>query len=443
VGSPVTLSGYNSIDFSVVLNAIMTQERVPVTLLEKQQTSLTAQKSAFSALAAKLSSLQSAADDLAGTNAFDSTSATVSDPTRVSFSSGSSAARGTYQITVNRLALAQVSLSNGLDDKDTAIVATGGTFSLGADRTVDISGPVTLEGLASAINDADVGVSASIVRNAAGYHLMLTGQNSGAGNTFTPSAEALTGGTAALSFSTSQTAQDAEITLNGVTVTSSTNTFDSAIAGASFTVLRQDLANPVVVTITASSESLKALVQKIVAAFNDTVKFLDEQHAAAAKGETNNIGRDTLVRSLRREMTSALIAENTAGGGSFTALAQIGFSLSRTGQLTLDEATFEEALRSNRGDVQKLFFGSDGSNGVFGRFESAIGQFTQVGGLLSNTQQRLTEQASRIATRIAEMEERLATRRAALQQQFIAADLAMAQLKAQGSQLSSVGSSLF
>jgi flagellar hook-associated protein 2 len=442
MGSPITLSGFNSIDFSVVLNAIMTQERVPVTLLEKQQSSLTAQKSAFSTLASRLSSLQSAADGLTGQTAFESTSATVSDPTRVAFSSGGSAARGTFQITVNNLAQAQVSLSNGLADKDTTVVANSGSVSVGDGRTVTITGPVTLEGLASAINDADVGVSASVVKNATGYHLMLTGQETGAANGFTPSEGTLVGGAVALSFTTPQGAQDAEVTLNGVSVTSATNTFDSAIAGASFTVLKQDQTNPVIVTINASSDSLKSLVQKIISAFNDTVKFLDDQQSTASRGDAS-IGRDPLVRTLRRSITTALIADNAAGGGSFRALAEIGFSMSRTGQLTLDEARFDEALKANRGDVQKLFHGSNGTDGVFGRFESAIDQFTRVGGLLPNTQARLTEQASRVATRIAEMEQRLATRRAALQQQFLAADLAMAQLKAQGSQLSSASSSLF
>ena len=146
MGSPITLSGFNSIDFSVVLNAIMTQERVPVTLLERQQTSLTAQKSAFSTLASKLSSLQSAADGLTGQTAFVSTSATVSDPTRLTFSSGNTVAQGTYQITVNRLAQAQVSLSNGLVDKDTTVVASSGSISFGDGRTVTIDGPVTLDG---------------------------------------------------------------------------------------------------------------------------------------------------------------------------------------------------------------------------------------------------------------------------------------------------------
>ena len=438
----ITMTGYNNIDWSTILEAVMQQERQPVTLLEAQKSNLSAQSSAFSSLASKLSSLQTAADELKEKSAFQASAATVSDATRVSFSAGSSAAQGTYQITVNKLAQSQVSLSNGLVDADTTVVASGGTISFGTGRDVAITGPVTLNGLASAINSSETaGVSASVVKNASGFQLMITGRETGAAAAFTTSAAGLTGGSATLSFTQPQTAQDAEILLNGVTVNSATNAFESAIQGASFTVLKQDSANPVVVTINASNDSLKSLVKKLVSAYNDTMKFIDAQQAAAVKGETNNIGRDALVRSLRRQVNGDLFAPNTVGGGTLSSLAQVGFTLSRSGELSLDESQFDAAMKSGRLDVQKLFHGSDGTNGVFGKFEASIDQFTKAGGLLPSQQKRITDQTSRIAGRIEDMEERLATRRAALQKEYVAADQLIAELKAQGNQLSSYSSS--
>jgi flagellar hook-associated protein 2 len=176
--------------------------------------------------------------------------------------------------------------------------------------------------------------------------------------------------------------------------------------------------------------------------FNDSVKYLSAQQTAANSGDKNNIGRDPLVRSLRRDLTSALTASNTVGGGAFSSIAQIGFSISRSGELTLDEATFAAALKSDPASVQKLFYGTDGTNGVFGSFESAIKRFTDAGGLLPSAQKRLDDEATKVANRIADMEIRLETKRAALQKQFIAADQAIAQLNQQGSSLSQLTSSL-
>ena len=89
MGSPITLSGFNNIDFSQVLTALMAQERLPVTQLEQQKTALTNQKSFFATFASKLASLESAVQDLSSANAFEGRSATVSDTTAASVSVGS------------------------------------------------------------------------------------------------------------------------------------------------------------------------------------------------------------------------------------------------------------------------------------------------------------------------------------------------------------------
>jgi len=81
MSSPITLSGFNNIDFSQVLNALMAQERIPVTQLTTQQTALSNQKTFFATFASKLAGLESAVAGLNGANAFDGRSATVSDPT--------------------------------------------------------------------------------------------------------------------------------------------------------------------------------------------------------------------------------------------------------------------------------------------------------------------------------------------------------------------------
>lgn len=448
MGSPITLSGFNNIDFNLILNAIMQQERQPVVALQTQKSALEAQQAAFGTLASRLGSLESAARALADASAFAATTVTVSDTTRLS-ASGTAATAGSYEIYVDALARAQVTTSaTTYADRDTTIVAGAGTLRLTtAAGSVDvvIEGDVTLEGLAAAINDtADSPVAATIVRNASGqYQLVLTGVETGAANSFTIDASGLgapSGGGAAIAFNTTnvQEAADARVRVNGVEATSASNRFEGVIHGLTFDVLKQDPGNPVTITITASSDSVKSLVEKLVAAFNDATRFIGEQTAAASRGESNNVGRDALVRGLRTRLTSVLTARYDTGG-AFTALAEIGFEFQRSGELTFNAARFEEALASGRVDVQQLFRGTDGTGGVFGSLVSTIGDYTKAGGLVPNARDRLGEQVSKIAARIAEMEERLAIRRAALQEEFIAADLAIAQLNQQQGQLGQLG----
>jgi flagellar hook-associated protein 2 len=437
MGSPVTLSGFNSIDFSLILNAVMQQERIPVQQLENQKKVLEAQKTAFSTLASKLSSLQSAVEDLLDADAFNGTVATSSDTSRVAVSASGTAPAGTYEIYVQQLARAQVTTSSTdyADTDETAAISAGTLTVNGVDIT--LTEPTTLAGLASAINSSEsAGVSASIVRNTSGrYQLVLTSRETGQANGFS-----VTGTPAGLAFNATnaQEASDAEVRINGVTATSDSNVFEGVIPGVTFTALRQDVANPVTITITASSDSLKSLIEKVVSAFRDALKFVSDQTAAAARGESNNIGRDALVRGLRRQLVSVL--NGTYAGGQFGSLAEVGFEFTRAGEFTFNSARFEEALQAGKTDVATLFRGADGSGGAFGALESVIGQYTDAGGLVPNAQERLTSQVRSISDRIGDLEDRLAIKREALQREFTAADQAIAQLNQQAGSLSSLGS---
>jgi flagellar hook-associated protein 2 len=436
MSSPITLSGFNNIDFNVVLNAIMQQERVPVTQLETQKKALEAQQSEFGTLASKLGALESAAEALAAAQALDATTATVSDSTRLAASSTGTVPEGTYEVLVQQLARAQVSTStNALADKDTTVAATGGRLVIGG-KTVTLSGSATLQQLADAINTtADMPVVASVIKDASGYRLMLTGRTTGAESTFTIENN-LTGGNRPR-FSTSQAASDARVTVNGVTITSSTNTFQGVVPGLDFTALKADATNTVVITITASTDSVQALVEKLVSAFNDIAQYLTEQTTAAARSDADSIGRDPMVRGLRRTLASVL---GSAYGGSYQALARVGLEFTRAGQLEFDASAFVAAMQSSKEDVRTLFRGSDGTGGVFGSLVSTIAQYTDAGGLVPNAKSRLDAQVTSITKRIADMEERLAVRRAALQRQFAAADQAIAQLNSQLGSLNQLGS---
>ena len=443
MSTPITLSGFNSIDFNQILEAMMTQERQPVTLLEAQKKAAETQKTAFATLATRLGALQSAAESLKTATAFNGTEATVSDATRLKFSAGSTTPAGAYEILVTELAHAQTTTStNTYADSDTTTVADGGSLTIGG-VTISIAGAVTLQGLARAINEtANVGVAASVIQNGATYQLMLTGRDTGAANGFTVDVSGLTRGGAAtaFAFANNQAANDAAITINSVAVTSPTNTFDNVIAGSSFTVLRKDAATPVSVSIVHSNEPIKAAVQKFVTAYNDVVTYIGAQQTSSNNGNSDAISRDPLVRGLRSSLAQTLTSA-VGAGTSFTSLAQVGFTFARNGQLEFDSTAFEGALSANDADVRGMFHGTDGSNGAFGKLATVIDSYTSSGGLLPSTQNRLTTQVSNLADRIADMEARLATRRLALQREFTAADMAISQLKQSGSSLTSLSNS--
>ena len=451
MGSPITFSGFNQIDFNVILNAIMQQESAPLQALQSHQQELQATDSAYAKLAGKLDALRSAAATLADPASVTQYAAATSDATAVSASSTSGAIPGRYDVVVNELARAQATVSaSTAADTDTTIVATGGSITIGGVPVV-LGGPATLRQLATEINNtANVPATASIVETAPGaFRLLLTGTDTGAAHGFTI-VNGLTG--SAISFSDSDNngisgdtaadnavqATDASALINNIAVISPSNTLTSGIPGVRVTLIQKDPTKAVVVTVDRDTQSLVDGVTQFASAYNDLIKFADDQTTAANHGTTGTLGRDTVLRTLRRSLQVAL--SSAYGSGAYTRLAEIGLGFSRTGQLTLDDKALAQAVRSDPSAVERLFAG--GGSGAFGSIEALISDYTQTGGFVPGARTRLSDELARLGKRIDNMQARLAIRRTALQQEFTAADQAMSRLNSQTGALASFGASL-
>ena len=108
MGSPITFSGFNQIDFNVILNAVMQQERRPLSALEAHQETLKSADGLYATLATKLGALQSAAAQLGSSSTAVDYAATSSDEKSVRVGSAAATAPGHYEIVVSQLARAQV-----------------------------------------------------------------------------------------------------------------------------------------------------------------------------------------------------------------------------------------------------------------------------------------------------------------------------------------------
>ncbi len=454
MGSPITFSGFNSIDFNAVLNAVMTQERTPLTRLETQKKTLETQNTAFATLATKLAALDTAATALKDRQSLGLLKATSSDA-GVGVSTTSGTVTGTYAVVVNELARSQVTASQSTYGSLTSVVATGGTFTLtgNGDTPVNIAitGSTTLEGLATAINaNVDSPATASVVQTAPGsYKLVLNGKDTGAANSFTVS-NTLTGGLGVAFIDTdadgvsgdsaldnSQVAIDAAFTVNGLPITSSSNTVTDVVAGVTLSLNRRDPATTVTVGVTRDNDKSKDLVKKFATAYNDIVTFAKDQSTAAIAGKAS-IGRDPLLRGLREGLRQASLAQY--GGGTATRLAEIGLGFDISGKMVLDDAVFDNVMRQSPTAIQTLLSGTAGNGGAFGAMSALIDGYTDGGGLVATARQRIDAQVSSISKRLDTMEANLALRRASLQREYTAADLAMTRLNAQSSSLSSIGS---
>jgi flagellar hook-associated protein 2 len=445
MSSPITFSGFNQIDFNVVLNAVMRQESRPLEALQKRKEQLEAVNTRYGTLSTKLGALKAAAAALSNGSSVTASAATSSAPASVSVSAGGAAALGRYEVVVNDLAKAQVMVtSSTAADANTTTVATAGTLIIDG-VAVTISGAKTLSGLAQAINaTSGLAVTARVSQTAPGeFRLILTSDESGAANAFTVQ-NALTGSVTFTDTDHDGTsgddaadnavqAQNASLLVNNVEVESTTNTLTSVVEGLTLTLLKADPDATVVVDVVRDDADLVERIKTFVSAYNDLTTFADGELA-----KNGTFGRDALMRSLRNELRAALSDEY--GSGPYTRLAEVGVGFTRTGKLELNETALREAITADPDAVTTLF--SHGTTGAFGALEGLVDAYIEADGHVPDARARLTDELSRLGTRIASMEASLALRRQALQREYAAADAAMARLNAQAGTITNLGLAL-
>lgn len=434
MGSPTTLSGFNGIDFSVILNSVMQQASAPLTAMQTRQTDFKSQLTAMGKLTTEAAALQQAAKDLQKSTASDAVAASTTDATAVAVATSTGAIAGRYDVVVESLAHSQVTTSvETAPDASTTTVATGGSLTIGG-KTVTLTGAVTMQGLAGAINSTtDIGVTASVVRSGAGaYRLVLTGKQTGEDQSFSVT-NALTGST--LSFAGNAVeASDATILVNNVEVASSTNTFDGAVPGVTLTVFKADADTTVGVNVTSNSAAIKTRVDAFVKAFNDIAGFVADQRSARDKGDEGNLARDPVLRQIGTDVRNAITAAH--GSGSVDHLSQIGLEFTLTGTLKLTSSKLDEALAADPDAVIGLV---TGATGAFGAIATSLDVFTNTGGLLGSGADRINAQIKSLDSQLAKAQDRLDAYRLSMQQEFTAADMAMTRLKSQSGALGNVG----
>jgi flagellar hook-associated protein 2 len=383
--SGLSFSGLASgIDSSSIIAGLTKLNQQQITQLDTQKTTITTEQTSFSKIQTDLSGLQSAAGALAlaTSGAFNSFTATASNPSVLSATAGSAAVPGNYTLTVNSLAQSEQVASQGFSDPNTTIQQ--GTFivQIGSEPPTPIvvdSTNDTLQGLADAINGENTGVSAAVINDGSGtpYRLLLTSSQTGASNTISVTNN-LSGSGASIDATDTvvQAAADAQVTVGSgagaLTVTSPTNQFHSLIPGVSLTALSASPSTPVTLTVAKNTGAAVQAVQSFVTAFNaahDDISTLTKYDPSGTNTGPLQGNNDAI--SLQNSLTAAL--SNTVGGVNASAnqLTAAGLGFNSTGDLTFDSSVLTNALTGQTPgvtatDIQNLFAlsGSSDNTGV-------------------------------------------------------------------------------
>ena len=198
--NPISLPNYAGVDFNQILQSVLAFGKIPIAQVQQQVAGETLAISVLGRIGGDLSSLQSALASFQTIGGNAPLSASTAAGASFTASVSGSPLASVYSVSVNQLAAAQVSASQGYASNTNSVgtgtitVTTGGVAH---NITIDSSNQ-TLDGVAGAINSAAIGVTAQVMNTgvpASPYRLEITSNSTGSASAFTVSTS-LSGGTA-------------------------------------------------------------------------------------------------------------------------------------------------------------------------------------------------------------------------------------------------------
>jgi flagellar hook-associated protein 2 len=346
-GSATSGQGF---DVATTVTQIQASEQAIETPWQTQLTALQAQDTVFSSLGTDLSTLTTSLQALTDfSGVFSEKMGSSSNTNVLSLSSAdTTAVAGSHTIQVGNLAQTSsdvsTAISNPTDTLSGALTIGTTTFTMNS-----ANNGTTLASLSAAINSAGIGVTSSVITDSSGSRLSIVSGTSGAAGQLTISSSLSGASSGSISFQTGQLGLDAKLTVDGVSITSPSNTVTNAIPGVTFQLLSSPLSTPVQVQITNNTTDIATAMSSFVSAYNAVVKDITTQAGKNSSGNPEPLYGSPTMALLQSGLTGSLFG--TAASGAISNITQLGLTVNSDGTLTLDPNALNSALNTSFADV--------------------------------------------------------------------------------------------
>jgi flagellar hook-associated protein 2 len=395
---PITATGIGSgLDVESLVTQLVQSDVVPASQrLALKEARFQSEISAYGALKGALASFQSAASAASSASQYTSFKATTSDSNKVSVSVAEGAAEGSYSVGVTSLAEAHslaspqsvvyssadavVGLGNLTIKVGTLSYDGGGSVTGFSEKTGSSTTSITIDstnntlaGVRDAINQSGAPVEAAVVYDGSQYRLTIQATSTGLENSIsidvTDTGDSVNDDNAGLSvlsfnagasnLSETNRAVNAAFTINGLDVTSASNTVSDALDGVSLTLKGvttdpvTSATNPASISVTQDLGRAKSAVQSFVDAYNEFIATLNDLTAYDSEQQAGSVFTgDGTVRSIASRLRNEINSSIDAEGASYKTLAELGVTTTVSdGKLQLDSTKLSEVLENNPADV--------------------------------------------------------------------------------------------
>jgi flagellar hook-associated protein 2 len=447
----------SGIDAESIISALMSAESRPLSLLKTEASSISSKISIWGSVSSYVSSLQDAVRNLSSVSIWNGMKASSSNDSAVGVSSDDGATAGSHTVNVTNLAVGQTLASGAFTDSATTLSAGSLTLQLGTwagssftaksgsnPVSITVAADDSLADIRDAINNAGAGVSASVITDADGARLVIRSNDTGAENGFMVTAtedsddgNAATG-LSALGYTANdgsapmtapQAAMNASITVDGIPISSASNTVTGALDGVTLS-LKAVTTSAVTVAVATDTAEISTAIDSFVSSFNTLMGYLKSQtkyDEAAKKGAP--LQGDAAAVGMISQLRGVMNVDFT-GGVDYSRLSDIGITVNKDGTLAKSTSGIEDAL-GNLDELKKLFAddgtGTTESTGIMQRFYNWTNEVLGSDGSLESktdglqsTLERNEDRQDSMQTRLDQMEKRLRAQYEALDTQMAA-----------------------
>jgi len=366
----------SGLDISGMVSSLVAADRKPAdNALNLQQSKAKMQLSAIGTVKSAFDTLNTALKALKAETAFDARTVTASKSGTdeiLTATGTNAAAAGTHLINVTKLATANKWIADTALPKTETFGAGTLTLTVGeGDKqktlNIDVAADDTLSSIRTKIEKAGraSGVQATLIASGDSQYLSLSQGKSGAANAIKLTADAGNPKLVALAGSLKEhtKAADAELTIDGVAVTSSENTVSSVIPGLTLNLKKEGEST---VTITTDAAAARKVMQDFVTAYNGAIAAIntatkydiENKEPSSLTGDAQMRGASSQLRGLMggilKDLSAAGLDPKTLG------LQTRGYP-NADGSLVLDTAKFDAALVNQGGAVREALTGDDGA----------------------------------------------------------------------------------
>ncbi|MBU9847422.1 flagellar filament capping protein FliD [Rahnella ecdela] len=444
----------SGLDLTTLLDNLTTAEKARLTPISTAQSSYSAKLTAYGTLQSSLQSFADATSALNSASVYQATTATSNNTSAFTATTAAGVAAGKYAINVTQLAQAQVLVSGTAKDTSTAL---GGTTSTGTRSLTITKGdgtPVSisltddqtsLAGMRDAINGADAGVTASVLKVSDGsYQLIVSSDDTGTDSQMTLS---VTGDDTLNSFigydSSTNTggmtqnveAKNAQLSVNGIAIERQSNEVTDAPEGITLNLLATtDSAATLTVKKDTSDASTK--IQAFVTAYNalqstftSLTKFTAVDNNADTQDTSNGaLLGDSALRTIQTQLKSAISSAFNSNG--ISSLSSLGITTDpSTGNLKVDTTKLDDVLSNSTSDVKTMLLGDGSTTGVITKLNNLNVSFLDTdSGTIANAKTAVNTTLKSLTTQYNAVNDSITATIARYKTQFTALDVTMASL---------------